>query len=383
MIVRALKNILLALLASALFSCSYNIAPPFTSVDKITNLKPGMTISQVNQTLGNNPYNILYGDQAGEQIITYRYRRADRRAKLPSGTDALDYVHKPISQIDGEKWYNNDDVAEIKVRFREGKMVSLISNEGLRKSRSTLLTDYDIQFIDKNELSYIEELHKAALRALADTNVPQYDTVYAIPIDRPVEQAVEEIEVPISKGTYVPGKTQVRNGKALVPSGNHLRWNLGIGPGSDPEEVNASALDSRGPAIEVLGLTVMGGRFGGGFDFGIMPFTTLVTTSGFFGTETFTESWVQVAGRAFVMGQYDPTGKDKILNGYAKLGFEVIGNDFTESPLVNPYFQVGAILQASKVVQPYIQVGSGMSNFTAGLSFRIQGKRWVPVEQLN
>lgn len=389
-----LRNILFAVIAATLFSCSgYVIAPSYTNVEKITSLKPGMTLEQVNQTLGNKPYDFYYGEDEGTTVVTYRYRRLNRRKKIDAA-EFFTWIHTPVSQTDGETWYDDKGIAEIKVRFMEGKFVSLISNEGMKYSYSTVLTDNDIRFIDDNEVSYIEQLYAAAQKAAeraarkAEQN-KAFDTVYAINIANPADIDDEEpIEV-IQKESYIPEGTEIRNGKALLPANGHRRLNIGLALASaDPEAVeydpDITVDNSTGFGLEFINYS---SRFGIGYNFYFQRYT--VSEDGFEIEGNLGTNHVNLLQRLFVSGIYDPTGTKSRVNPYAKLGFqlgidEYILNDSEgeESGIYGGvYFQVGSYVKLTDNFQAFAEVGTGGTTFTLGVSFRRTKYKWTPVEQ--
>ncbi|MFZ5552414.1 MAG: hypothetical protein ACOZCO_04805 [Bacteroidota bacterium] len=54
-------------------------APKYTRSEKVMQLKSGMTLGEVNKTLGLNPYYIHSMDSAGNKIYVYKYRLTDRK----------------------------------------------------------------------------------------------------------------------------------------------------------------------------------------------------------------------------------------------------------------------------------------------------------------
>lgn len=53
--------------------------PKFTHVEKVLDLKPGLTLTEVNNTLGLKPYDLISMDSTGARVLLYKYRLTDRR----------------------------------------------------------------------------------------------------------------------------------------------------------------------------------------------------------------------------------------------------------------------------------------------------------------
>jgi len=74
-----MKNILLIIICCiSLSSCSRVLSPPYTKVESMMQLKPGMTIEQTNQALGIPPYDIYHMQKDGTTVLMYHYKRQQR-----------------------------------------------------------------------------------------------------------------------------------------------------------------------------------------------------------------------------------------------------------------------------------------------------------------
>lgn len=159
---RKLQTILFMLFAVVLLnacSSSYFIAPPYTSVDKIINVKAGMTMQQANAVLGITPYDVFHIQDDGSSIVTYKYRIADRRQKFTGTQQKIERdKHSEISQTGGETWYQKEDHT-LFVLMRDGKVRSMLTDNGIKYSRVILFEDNDIRFITKEELSRYSEYY--------------------------------------------------------------------------------------------------------------------------------------------------------------------------------------------------------------------------------
>lgn len=152
---------LIVLSAAFLASCSaYFVAPPYTSVDKIISLKAGMTIQQANAVLGITPYDVFHIQDEGSSIVTYKYRIADRRQKMTGSQKKIEAdKHREISQTGGEVWYQKEDHT-LFMLMRDGKIRSLLTDNGIKYSKIILFEDNDIRFISKQELSRFSEYYQ-------------------------------------------------------------------------------------------------------------------------------------------------------------------------------------------------------------------------------
>jgi hypothetical protein len=73
------RSILFLLTAAAMTGCSDKvIAPKFTYVEKIIEVKPGDDFSRVKSTLGCSPDDIYIDEVNGKSIYTWRYKRNER-----------------------------------------------------------------------------------------------------------------------------------------------------------------------------------------------------------------------------------------------------------------------------------------------------------------
>lgn len=64
-----------------LFSCKTTINPYYTTVEKMYNLEPGMTVTDINKALGVNPYEIYMDVNNGNRVLVYKYKK--RHQKIP------------------------------------------------------------------------------------------------------------------------------------------------------------------------------------------------------------------------------------------------------------------------------------------------------------
>ncbi len=111
---------LLALLSSCTTTTPLLFQQPYTTVEQIMSLKPGMSISEVNRTLDISPIEMLEMNNEGKTVLKYRYKTAgylvkDKYAGLPG---ASGYSDRPV--------YSNE--GDLYVQFQDGKLVSVQSN---------------------------------------------------------------------------------------------------------------------------------------------------------------------------------------------------------------------------------------------------------------
>lgn len=154
------RNLLFIAIIALFSSCtnSYWIEAPYTSVEKLANLKAGMNISQVNSTLGIPPYNIYHIQEDGSSVITYNYRIRNRRMAMPSDPiKQKELKATEAAQTQGETWYETESHT-VFVFFKDGQMKSMISDEGMKKSEYLLIKDNNLKIISKKEYNSIRKI---------------------------------------------------------------------------------------------------------------------------------------------------------------------------------------------------------------------------------
>lgn len=122
---------------------------PYTSVEKIVSLKPGMSYAEVSSTLGIPPYDVHYLTDSEGMALQYFYRLKVRKFKLPSMNNAEEFYESEEFQTMGEPKYLTSEPQILLVIFKEGKMSSALTKAGLQESEAYLLKNDNIKIINK------------------------------------------------------------------------------------------------------------------------------------------------------------------------------------------------------------------------------------------
>lgn len=128
------------------------VAPPFTNVGKIIQVKKGMSMEQTNKTLGIEPYNMYNIQETASSVLVYHYRTQQRRMGLSLDSDKSELMKygQETSQTNGQPYYN-EDFNLVYVLFKDNKVVSLITDQGRSDSEYLLLVNNNIKAITKQE----------------------------------------------------------------------------------------------------------------------------------------------------------------------------------------------------------------------------------------
>ncbi len=189
---------ILLLSASLLVGCASRtgwIAPPYTDVDKILNVRPGMTISEVNLTLGIDPYDIYYIYADGSFILVYNYRLKDRM--MDESTIDNVAITSELAQTVGEPIYR-DYSSRLYVKFKESIVQSLITDAGKENAEYILLVENNVQLLTANELDTIKGF-RLGDKYFIDTEHPSAAVIQLWEREesrKPTEVEVKEKRVP-------------------------------------------------------------------------------------------------------------------------------------------------------------------------------------------
>jgi len=146
------NNMLLIIVMLSTISCSRWIAPPYTNVDKLSNIQIGATLQQVNNELGIEPYDVYYKGKE-DFIVIYNYRVKDRIMKVSN--DYENTIHSDISQTNGSEWYGEKYFCYI--YFKDKKVKSIITDLGKTKSEDILVKNNNIFLIQKDKIGFYEK----------------------------------------------------------------------------------------------------------------------------------------------------------------------------------------------------------------------------------
>ena len=148
--------IVIVLLTSMMYSCvvSEKVMPPYTNVQKILNVKKGMTLKQTNSTLGIEPYDIYNIQEDGGSILVYHYRTKQRKMTLPEDFKKREKILRgeERSQTEGVSWYDTDHKL-VYVLFQDEKVKSLITDQGRADGEFILFSNNNIRKITKDNLT--------------------------------------------------------------------------------------------------------------------------------------------------------------------------------------------------------------------------------------
>lgn len=132
------------------------VVPPYTSVDKLVNLKQGMTTGEVSKTLGIEPYDIYHIQEDGSSILVYNYRVKDRKAEIPSEYNKREeFFHGEGFQTAGVPYYKMES-SKAYVLYKDGKMKSVITDEGKSMSEFIMLINGNLKLLSKEDLNALD-----------------------------------------------------------------------------------------------------------------------------------------------------------------------------------------------------------------------------------
>jgi hypothetical protein len=222
-------TLFVAVLAALFFqSCtmnrSYWVAPEFTSVSKISQLKSGMSTEEINLTLGMQPYDIFHIQQDGSSIIVYNYRIKERRMNVPLEPTQRERAirNEERSQTDGEVWYQ-EDYNKVYVLLKDNKMKSLMTDHGYENSQFILLQNNTIQLISKSEMTNINNNKNESTSTSTTTNTSSSSgsgsaAGVIIPLKREAQKTNQNIvqQATESKGGKIAGVVATVAGIVLV-----------------------------------------------------------------------------------------------------------------------------------------------------------------------
>jgi hypothetical protein len=172
------------------------VAPPYTSVDKIVNLKQGMTMADVTKTLGIDAYDIYHIQEDGSSVLLYNYRVKDRITELPMEPKKRDeFLHGESAQTAGTPYYKMESSIAY-ILYKDGKMRSVITDEGKVNSEFLMLINGNLKLLSKEDLAQLN-IKKIGGQYVLTT--PKESTTEVIAIKELKEK--EQIMAPVVRTT--------------------------------------------------------------------------------------------------------------------------------------------------------------------------------------
>jgi hypothetical protein len=135
-----------------LVSCNRYIAPPFTDVTKISQLRNGMKLKQVQDVLGIEPYDIYHLQEQNLSIVTFNYRLKKRSIHVPTwNRDEIErQTTNDRSQTAGELYYEKD-FKVLYVLLRDGELTSFLTSDGYTHSNNLIVSKNTINFVTEKQ----------------------------------------------------------------------------------------------------------------------------------------------------------------------------------------------------------------------------------------
>lgn len=148
------KNATLSLcviLMIVMSGCMKRLAPPYSTVEKIVRVTPGMSASEVSSTLGIPPYDVYHMAGDGSSVMSYWYKLKERK-NTGCGTFekmglADPFYSKEENLSVGASYYTSEH--KLYVLYQNGKVSSLVTDAGQAESEELLILNNTIQFIGK------------------------------------------------------------------------------------------------------------------------------------------------------------------------------------------------------------------------------------------
>lgn len=152
------KLLITAVTSGFLASCSVYISPPFTDVEKISQLKKDMPASKVSAVLGIPPYDIFYMDETDGYVLCYNYRVKNKRLKVETlNRDEFERkTRNDDSQTSGVMWYDKK-YKTVYCMIKAGNLVSYLTTSGEQRVDDVLTQLNRIEFIEKSNVVDLNE----------------------------------------------------------------------------------------------------------------------------------------------------------------------------------------------------------------------------------
>jgi hypothetical protein len=132
-------------------ACMKRLAPPYSTVEKIVRINPGMTASDVSSVLGIPPYDVYHMAGDGSSVHTYWYKLKERKntgcGTLEKMGLADPFYSKEENLAVGASYYTTEH--KVYILYQNGKVSSLVTDAGREDSEDLLVQNNTIQFIGK------------------------------------------------------------------------------------------------------------------------------------------------------------------------------------------------------------------------------------------
>ncbi len=162
----------------------------------MSKLEGGMTVEQINSTLGIAPYDVYHLQEDGGTLLTYQYRKQYRKTNV--GQEAQ--MHDQESQTSGRVWYK--DPTRMYVFLKNNQMQALVTEAGIADGEGILIDNNTIQIVSQDDISLFtlaknegiqDSTYKYAIKATKDIGkVTIYQSYW-------VKQKVELTLVPVAR----------------------------------------------------------------------------------------------------------------------------------------------------------------------------------------
>lgn len=160
-----LKLAILAVVLFTAFSCSRYIAPPFTDVSKITQVKTGMKIKQVSDILGIDPYDIFYMQETGAQVVSFNYRLKNRIMYNYNTVNKMEVNRQTTneeSQKAGEVYYDKKYRTFYVMLNPQGEVSSFITTSGIADEGKLIVVGNTVKFYDEKNINLLDSTYNKA-----------------------------------------------------------------------------------------------------------------------------------------------------------------------------------------------------------------------------
>ncbi len=152
--------ILMLMLVLGFTSCNKYIAPPFTNVSKISQLRKGMKLKQVQDILEIAPYDIYHLQEDNLSIAVFNYRLEKRVLRVPTlNRDEFErQTTNETSQINGELYYDKK-YKVLYVLLEDGQLNSFLTSDGYDRSNKLIVSKNTINYVTKNNTHLYDSIY--------------------------------------------------------------------------------------------------------------------------------------------------------------------------------------------------------------------------------